>query len=445
MRALRLRLTQREVGPITIVSLVIALGLLWALARPTGIAATNFVGQLLGAEAILLLSIGLVLISTLPWVEALFDGIDRAAIWHRRVAMTGLLLLLPHILLATGHRGSAGVPFAVISALGLLTLVVWAILPRWRSVMPRPLRRLVVAARELPPLRHLRGHFGGYQRWRAVHRTTGLFVGFGFIHGLLDGTAFGHAPVLRWTYVAVGGIGIAFYIYRELFARFFQSLHDYQIQGMRKVSESIGEITLRPIGRPIDFTPGQFVTVHIEAKDGWHRHPFTISNAPDEGVIRITIKALGDYTARLPELLSVGMPAVIDGPHGRFSHRRGTEHQLWIAGGVGVTPFLSWLRGLDGELGEHVDFFYASDGPAPFAQEIRQIAERHPLLHAHIVDTRVEGRLTSLGLLAATEADPRELSVFMCGPEGMVRAFQHDLTQAGVRSRNVHREYFDWR
>ena len=87
----------RELGPATIFVLVVAQAVLWMVARPQWRAGGSYVGQLLGAEAVLLLSIALVLISTLPWVEAWFDGIDRAAIWHRRVAIAGLLLLAPHI------------------------------------------------------------------------------------------------------------------------------------------------------------------------------------------------------------------------------------------------------------------------------------------------------------------------------------------------------------
>ena len=216
--------------------------------------------------------------------------------------------------------------------------------------MPRPLRGLVLAARDAPVMRDVRRVFGGYERWRALHRTTGLFVAAGFAHGVLDGTPFAAAPVLRWSYVAVGGIGLAFYVYRELLARYFLSLHDYQVDAVREIDAGLVEIALRPLGRGLEFVPGQFAMIYIEAKDGWHRHPFTISSAPHEDVVRVTVKALGDYTSRLQELVEPGMPAVIGGPHGRFSHWRGTDRQVWIAGGVGVAPFLSWLRALDGTL-----------------------------------------------------------------------------------------------
>jgi len=443
----RVRFVAREAGPATIAALVVAQAMLWLLARPPGEPVGRHIGQLLGAESILLLSIGLVLISTLPWIEHWFDGIDRAAIWHRRVAISGLVLLAPHILLSSNPNGTAlGGPLGAIGAIGMVALAVWAILPRWQSIAPVPLRGLVLAARDVPLVRDVRRLFGGYERWRALHRTTGLFVAAGFAHGVLDATAFDAAPLLRWTYVVVGGVGLAFYLYRELFARFFASLHDYEVAAVTEIDDGLVEIAMRPLGRPVAFVPGQFAMVYLEAKDGWHRHPFTISSAPQEEVVRVTVKALGDYTSRLGGLVEPGMPAVIGGPHGRFTHMKGTDRQVWIAGGVGVAPFLSWLRALDGDLDRSVDFFYtSSDGEAPFAPEIRAIAARHDSLHVHLVDTGTEGRLTPGRVLAETGGDPRGLSVFMCGPRGMLRTLQTGLRAQGVAARRIHREYFDWR
>ncbi len=455
MQVNRIRFVAREAGPVAIGVLVVALGVLWALLKPASTDTGSYIGQFLGAESVLLLTIALILISTLPWVEQWFDGIDRAAIWHRRVAILGLVLLAPHILTAHGqegvgeHEGGIGGPLGAIGVIGLLALVVWAILPRWQSVVPGPLRVLIRESKDLPGVREVRRIFGGYERWRLLHRTTGLFVAAGFLHGVLDGTPWRAEPVLRWSYVVIGAIGVAFYVYREVLARFFLSLHDYQVAEVRSVAQGLTEVVLRPLGRPVDFLPGQFALVYLEAKDGWHRHPFTIASSPHEAVVRVTVKALGDYTSRLAELVEPGMPAVIGGPHGRFSHLKGTANQVWIAGGVGVAPFLSWLRALDtAGLQAQVDFFYSSDGEAPFADEIREIAGRHPGLRAHLIDTGVEGRLATARVLEAAAAaggEARSLSVFMCGPQGMLRTFQTELRKAGVPARRIHREYFDWR
>jgi len=440
------RLASRLLGPASICVLVLAQAVLWTVLLPGGGAVGSYIGQLLGAEAVLLMSIGLVLISTLPWVEPWFDGIDRAAIWHRRVMIAGLVLLAPHVALASNPDPSAAGPaLGVLGILGLITLAVWAILPRWQSIAPAPVRGAVLAIRDVSWVRAVRSVFGGYARWRSLHRTTGLFLAAGFAHGLLDGTAF-HSTALRWSYVAVGGIGLAFYVYRELLARYFVPVHDYQVDGVRPISAGLYEIALRPLGRRVDFVPGQFALLYLEGKDGWHRHPFTISSAPHEDLVRVTVKALGDFTSSIPALIEPGMPAVIGGAHGRFDHRRGTQQQVWIAAGVGIAPFLSWLRSAgDGDLGRRVDFFYTVKGAAPFGDEIRAIAERHSSLHVHIVDTGVEGRLTPERVLADAGGDLGGLSVFMCGPAAMLGAFQTQFRKAGVSAGHIHREYFDLR
>jgi predicted ferric reductase len=446
--AIRGEVVARHLGPVTIVGLTVAYAALWLVLRPAGEPGGAYAGQLVGAVSILLLSGALVLISSLPWVEEWFDGIDRAAIWHRRMAISGLLLLVAHIPLSSSPLHSRyGGALGAIGAWGMVGLALWAILPRWQSVVPHLLRAPIKAVKDAPVVRQVRRVFGGYDRWRQLHRLTGLFVAAGFLHGLLDGSPFPKSPVLRWSYVVIGAIGLGFYVYRELLSRYFRSLHDYEVDDVVPVADGLVEISLRPIGRPVAFVPGQFALVYIEAKDGWHRHPFTIASAPSEGVLRVTVKALGDYTSRLRELLEPGMPAVVGGPHGRFNHAKGSDHQVWIAGGVGIAPFLSWMRALD----EHpppgrVDLYYAfSGGPAPFADELVGLAAGRDDVRCHLVDSQVDGRLTVARILADTGAEPKRLSVFLCGPEPMLRAFGKSLREVGVRPGQIHREYYDWR
>lgn len=246
--------------------------------------------------------------------------------------------------------------------------------------------------------------------------------------------------------MVVGGIGLAFYAYRELLARRGRGLRDYQVRDVRQVGSGLTELALAPLGRPLEFVPGQFATLHLEAKDGWHRHPFTIASAPAESNLRFTVKALGDHTTNIATLVRPGMPAVISGPHGRFTHEKGTARQVWIAGGVGITPFLSWLRSFDERPPRaEVELFYSVSEEAPYADEIEQIAGRHPNLSFHLIRTRTHGRLTAEQALAPFGGVATDVSVFMCGPKTMLQALQVGLRQAGVSSRRIHREYFDWR
>lgn len=454
---------RRRVGPLTIAVVALALAGLWLVvgpgststgARPGERGWGSFLGQLAGAEAILAMSVALVLISTLPWVETWFDGIDRAAIWHRRLALTGTVLLAPHVLLSQNHRsGQWSSLLAYLAIVGLLALVVWAVLPRWRALLPAPLRGPVAALEDRASrtrwsaalLDLARRTLGRYERWRAVHRLTGLFVAAGFVHGLLAATVFG-SGWLQWTYVVIGGVGLAFYGYRETLAGRYLPLHDYQVAGISAVSRDMAELTLTPLGPPMRFAPGQFAMVYLEGKNGWHRHPFTIAGAAHDRSLTFTIKGLGDDTRDITRTVQTGMPAVVGGPHGRFQHRRGTRDQVWIAGGVGVTPFLSWMRSLSHEpLRARVHFFYTNAGPAPYAEQITAIARAHPNLTVHLIDSSAEGHLTGSRVLDTVRVDPRLLSVFLCGPTPMVDTLTRDLRRAGVAARNLHREHFDWR
>jgi predicted ferric reductase len=439
----------RHLGPVVIGVLVVAQAVLWMVARPAGEDTGSYVGQLTGVEAVLMLSIAIVLVSTLPLVDVYFDGIDKAAVMHRRLAITGMLLVLPHILMS--HRGGptpgwAG-PAGAVATIGLVTLVVWAILPRWRSVIPGPGRRLIEVVHEWAPMRWVSRLLANYEIWRDVHRATGLFLALAFAHGLADGSPFPDSPLLRWTYVATSGTGLAFYLYRELIARRGHGLRDYQVREVNPVGEGLTEIVLHPLGRPFAYHAGQFAMMHLETKDGWHRHPFTLASSPNDPDVRVTVKALGDFTTHLQDAVRPGMPAVLSGPHGGFTHAKGTtEHQVWVAGGVGVTPFLSWLRSLDHHKPPgRVDFFYAVADEAPYAEEIRAITQRHPEVRLHVVRSQQDGRLTVAHAVEASGADPDELSVFMCGPEGMVSALQQGFRDVGVPQRRIFREYFDWR
>lgn len=438
-------LARRDLGPVIVALLVVANAVLWLFARPDGEPLGRFIGQLIGAESVLLMSVGLVLMSNLAWVEVGFDGMDRAVVWHRRVAMTGMVLLVPHIAMSSNpHPTSLGVPLAVAGTVGLAVLVVWAVLPRWRSVTPAPLQRIVVGLSATPPVKVLRRVIGGYDRWRSLHRLTGLFVAAGFAHGALDATAFGASPLLRWSYLVVGGVGLGAYGYRELVVPLLP-LHEYRVENTRRLDGGLVELVLAPAGRPVVFTAGQFAMVSLRTKNHWHRHPFTLSSGSGQSRLRIVVKGLGDYTSDLPDLVQAGTPALVGNPHGRFDRHGATRDQIWVAAGVGVAPFLSWARSLDHDDPSDIDFFYLTRGPAPFADELCKIAADRPFLRLHLIDTSRRDRLSPGAVLDAVGKSPSEVTAYLCGPAAMVDQFERGLRGAGVARRHVHREYFAWR
>ena len=103
------------------------------------------------------------------------------------------------------------------------------------------------------------------------------------------------------------------------------------------------------------------------------------------------------------------------------------------------------MRSLPPDFDDEVDLFYTSAGVAPFADEILAFGAQWPTLHVHLINTDTDGRLTPAQVLAITGGRTVDLSVYMCGPEPMLRQFQSQMRRSGVHRGRIHREYFDWR
>jgi predicted ferric reductase len=142
--------------------------------------------------------------------------------------------------------------------------------------------------------------------------------------------------------------------------------------------------------------------------------------------------------------LEVGAVAVVEGPYGSFSHQNvARARQVWIAGGIGVTPFLSMARGL----GDHdrlaVDFYYCveREQEAHFFDELRAIAARRPGFRVAVVPRDRHGFL-SVERLAAENPDLRAADVLICGPPAMIESLRAQLSAAGVPAEQIHAEEF---
>jgi predicted ferric reductase len=179
---------------------------------------------------------------------------------------------------------------------------------------------------------------------------------------------------------------------------------------------------------------------------GWQRHPFSIASAPTERRLEVAVKAVGDFTRDLHDTLRPGTPAKAAGPFGGFDYRLGGRDQMWIAGGIGITPFMSWIRGLDATFDRHVDFYYsiACDADALYLDEIDAADAEHPTFHPHIVYTDRDGLLTAQ---QAAGGRPRgaEVWVYLCGPPQMTAALASGFHDLGVTPSHLRWEQFDIR
>jgi len=431
-RDLALRAEEPTPGGVALVTVAVANVVLWFVSRPPLQPTGRFIGEICGAEAVLLFSCTLLLATLLPVIERAFSGLDRVVVWHRRTATAGLLLLVPHWALATSSPDSyatgIGPLLGDLALLGLLVLSVWALAPTLRAARwPGPIRRLARTT---------------YEHWLTPHRLTGIFVASAVAHGSIVDPVLHRSTLLRVVFLTVGAVGIASYLYRELIARFVVPIYDYRVADVRTPNDSTVEVSLEPVRRSLDFRPGQFVVLSFGGTTGWQRHPFSVASAPADRRLEVAIKAVGDYTRDLHGSLRPGDPAKIAGPFGGFDYRRGGKEQIWIAGGIGITPFMSWIRSLDDGFDRDVAFYYsvAHENEALYLDEIEQASKEHPVFASHLVVADKDGFLTADK--AAAGRSLADVWVYMCGPPPMTKAFCDGFRRLGVRRSRLRWEQF---
>ncbi|MCC6244646.1 MAG: ferric reductase-like transmembrane domain-containing protein [Gemmatimonadaceae bacterium] len=195
-------------------------------------------------------------------------------------------------------------------------------------------------------------------------------------------------------------------------------------------------------------TPGQFAFVRSNRWEG--AHPYTMASAWDMGTQRITfvVKALGDHTARLREKLQIGQAVRVEGPYGCFTFDGDETRQIWVGGGVGITPFIARMKFLAAQGPQAhvaVDLFHASADEDAKAFAKLGIDADAAGVQLHIsVDAR--NGFLSAARIRELVPDWRSSSIWFCGPTALGDALRRDFATAGMDVRGrFHQELFAMR
>lgn len=187
--------------------------------------------------------------------------------------------------------------------------------------------------------------------------------------------------------------------------------------------------------------PGQFAFVTFHADEG--PHPFTIASAPDDDRrIRFLIKALGDYTESLPGRLRIGDAVTLEGPYGCFDFAGPTRRQIWIAGGIGIAPFIARLQALAGHPdGKAIDLFHTTAVYDAKAIDRLRDAAKAARVGLHLLWDARDGQL-DVDRLTTAVPDWRNADVWFCGPVRFGTAIRKGLTARGLPPEHFHQELF---
>lgn len=189
---------------------------------------------------------------------------------------------------------------------------------------------------------------------------------------------------------------------------------------------------------------GQFAFVTFDPGEG--PHPFTIASAwRGDGRLRFLIKGIGDYTRRLPEQLRIGAPACVEGPYGCFDFQGAMARQIWVAGGIGIAPFMARMQALaDTGDGRRIDLFHcASESDPGFMAHLRVHAERAGV-RLHTLRSPQDGRLSAERIVRAVP-EWAMADIWFCGPAAFGKKLREDFDATGVSRGEFHQELFQMR
>jgi predicted ferric reductase len=209
-------------------------------------------------------------------------------------------------------------------------------------------------------------------------------------------------------------------------------------------NDEVLEVTVQLETAWLGHDAGQFAFVDFDDPEA--AHPFTISSAwQHDGSLTFTIKALGDYTRTLADSLHLGQAVVVEGPYGRFNFQGTRSRQVWIGGGVGITPFVAGLSAPQRTVqNAHIDLFYTMRHADPaYTSRIRDLAQ-HAGVRLHVLEEEHDG-LLSLDRLEALVPDWRQADIWFCGPSKFGSALLKPMLDRGLPLSQFHQELFEMR
>lgn len=179
-------------------------------------------------------------------------------------------------------------------------------------------------------------------------------------------------------------------------------------------------------------------------------HPYTIASAWQEGKdsIAFVIKALGDYTGKLHESLQAGDSVTLEGPYGCFTFHDAQPRQIWVGGGIGITPFIARMQQLAAEHGgnppQPVDLFHSTSDYDEHAIALLSADAAAAGIRLHVVWSTRDGYLTGEQIRTAVP-EWQQAGIWFCGPNGFARDLRRDFAAQGFDMKHFHQELFEMR
>jgi predicted ferric reductase len=368
-------------------------------------------------------------------------GADRLARWHARGGRYTISLVVAHGLLITWGYAVTAHTDVVSQTKSLLV--------SYPDVLMATVAGLLLVGVAIVSMRAARKRMR-YETWYYLHLYTYLAVALAFSHQFATGAEFMHNLAARLVWGGMYAGVAAAIVWCRVVVPARQALRQ-QLRVVSVTTEAPGVVSV-VIGGPhvheLGAAPGQFFRWRFLTRGlWWASNPYSLSAPPRPDRLRITVKTLGDHSAKLASL-TPGTRVVAEGPYGAMTAaRRSTRKVLLIAGGVGVTPLRALFQTLPAGPGELTLVYRAgTEKDVVFRDELMAIAAaRKARLHLVAGHRRDLGHdpLSARALLRNLP-DLAAHDVYVCGPAGMTEAVVTSLREAKVPRRRIHSERFEF-
>lgn len=368
-------------------------------------------------------SMALTLILAARWrlVDRLMGGPDKSYGAHRWLGFFALAGTLGHW--ATAESFGAGV-VPLLAESGEST--------GWFAAMGLVILTAAAMVRAIP-----------YHLWKASHMLMGPVFLLAAYHTFFVASPLvvGAAP---WSLMAVISL-VGLLAWGQTLLRKVEPTRLVTVERAEQFDGGV-DVTLRADTTLPTFKPGQFATIsntHARAE----AHPFTIAGGGDTSR-RFVIRAAGDWTDAFVKEVTVGDQFRLGRGVGRFlpQTRASRTEQLWVAGGVGITPFMAALEEMEPDSNARVILIYCirSRASAGALDDIEKHAARLPQLDLFVLSDTEGDKLTSARLLEIMRGMQADAQVYLCGPKGLKDLVTTAWTTLGKTGR-IHSERFDFR
>ena len=182
---------------------------------------------------------------------------------------------------------------------------------------------------------------------------------------------------------------------------------------------------------------------------------FTIASAPHESELMIATRMRDTAFKRILKSAAIGVEVQIDGPNGAMVlHEKHARPAVFLAGGIGVTPFLSMTRhAAKSRLPHRIFFFYSNRRleDTAFYDELRELEKTNP--NYRLIATMTEAAKSAQPWKGETGFISREMLerylpelqspiYYIAGPPAMATAMQSMLASCGVSGNDIQSEEF---